>query len=537
MIELTLDKPFGFGKDEIQRAFDDLAADLFWSYYAVEPEQLSVPKDQLPTERKFTGMLIDWLRQTQTWQAGHERTAGSLVHSALTANRMWSLLTDDDLIRQMLQNMAESAELDKQAAKKERSENKNSDSESDSSPSQSDGDGQDGDGQDGDGQDGDGDGDGDSDGQDGDSDNQSQQPKASSQELRKRANSKAAKAQQMFDKLTQSKHNEAFRAGFAQQAKTDASDSMEVLASWGVELDKIQPNDIGKIQNLLNRGTFERLSGMVELFGRAKGFAISGRIKSAERRGFVVVQDGFTQDIASIFPSERSMLMSSNPLLQAQATCEYADHGLMGMVKGHDTDKLGSLVIAVDSSGSMGTPVHLDINDDGFGRQATRHQSGSYSAEEVSKGLSLAITKAAKTFEQYYHMFLFGCGSGYDFVNSSTSDLDTLSWAGKQYGGGTDFDSALTKCVDIINNDVPEAERNNADVLFITDGQANISESVAEQLKNLKENRGTRFILMYIGSGISQVKHQFRHIFDAYIDVCSIPSFDDLSRQVTDALR
>ena len=65
-------------------------------------------------------------------------------------------------------------------------------------------------------------------------------------------------------------------------------------------------------------------------------------------------------------------------------------------------------------------------------------------------------------------------------------------------GGGTNFDEALTECLPAFERD----ERyEDADLIFITDGEAHVSEDVEEAVNESKERNGWNLYTIYTSGG------------------------------------
>lgn len=133
----------------------------------------------------------------------------------------------------------------------------------------------------------------------------------------------------------------------------------------------------------------------------------------------------------------------------------------------------GSIIICIDTSGSMAGEK-----------------------EYKSKALALSIADVAYAQKRNFACILFSSKWEVEVIKIHYKEtLDTTSQkviniAANFYGGGTDFESPLRKALDIINED----EFNNGDIIFLTDGYANVSENFLKEYKKLKNDKQLKTI-------------------------------------------
>lgn len=112
-------------------------------------------------------------------------------------------------------------------------------------------------------------------------------------------------------------------------------------------------------------------------------------------------------------------------------------------------------------------------------------ESGSTEGEnaEWGKALALAVQDICAHEGRKYALIHF---SGTDqfrtdlFLPGQYTSADLLSAAEHFFNGGTDFETPIREALRLVNEDAFE----NADILFITDGEDTISDELAEQLRN-----------------------------------------------------
>lgn len=125
--------------------------------------------------------------------------------------------------------------------------------------------------------------------------------------------------------------------------------------------------------------------------------------------------------------------------------------------------KKGPIIACLDTSGSMnGTPL------------------------KKARALLLAISKILKKEDRKLYIILFGSvGEILELnIENSENNIEVFNFLNQNFNGGTDFDTPLKRAVEIIEE---VKYYNKADILFISDGICELSNSGKEFLKNKKE--------------------------------------------------
>lgn len=125
----------------------------------------------------------------------------------------------------------------------------------------------------------------------------------------------------------------------------------------------------------------------------------------------------------------------------------------------------GPIIVCVDGSGSMA---------------GTREYS--------SKGIALALMEIAKEQGRDFAMIQFsGPGQIQDFVakKGRCEMLDLFSELEFFFNGGTDFETPLKRSIKLIE----DSAFNNADIIFITDGEAGLTPQFMESYTKVKETK------------------------------------------------
>lgn len=240
-----------------------------------------------------------------------------------------------------------------------------------------------------------------------------------------------------------------------------------------------------------------KLQKIADMIGRMKRLAIS--VQKQKIRKVPEEIQSITQgdDLSHVLASELIHLDEDTEVLFYK---KYIDGELLQYeLEGNDPEGKGPIVCCIDTSGSM-----------------------SGDREIWSKGVAMGLFNIAKRQHRKFYAILFSNGimNGWSGKSgrhnlairgnpASTDNSKTAKYfeietkSGKEQrkkilemlttflGGGTDFDEPLNKAIELVDG----VER-RADIVFITDGEARVSDSTLEQLKGQKE-------LSVLGIGIS----------------------------------
>lgn len=416
------------------QAANDLASDMFWEYFENTPQPLET--EQIRPDRMVNRMLVDWLKKSPSWDGSRMPCISSAAASVAAAGLMYQALMSNKAVQEALKRQKEIEEAEK--------DSEEAGNEAEQKEEQGDQEG-------------------------------AAQARKRQKDAKKRSQKAQGAAQEQMDKIDNSNLQKAARARAISKAGERGEDVRSFMTGWGQDPAEVHQESIHDIIDLLKKMTKTDVFSLTRLMGRAKEIGISSKANKS-KRGLVVVEDGYTQNLVNIFPSEIAMLRpDSHPLLRAKATGEFADRGLLGMVEGIEEIKSGRLIFAVDESGSM--------NGDRI---------------VTAKALALGMCQAALENGQSYEVFGFSWQGECPTVNSTQGWQEHLAWCNKFIGGGTDFDSALKLAMEKVEKSGEEAS--NADIVFITDGEAGVSEDTKKKYLELKKKFGTRLIYLFVGS-------------------------------------
>lgn len=425
-------------------------------------------KEEADPSRIVNQKMVQWLAQGPTWDATHEMTVANRVASAISSEIMKESLLNDPEVQRMLE---EQKKIEQEQQEQEKAEQKAQAAA----------------------------GQGDTQGQaqaQAQADQHGQNAQAMAQALAKKA-----------EDFQNSPKGKAMQVGVNRQGKEKAQETNDQMSAWGLEEGQGDNLDIDQLQDTLNQTQAHGVSQLAELIGRAKGVG-SHTLSTRKIAQLVVTDAGLTKSPDDIFIDELMMLSPEIPnTLRSLQLAEMVDNGLLGTVKAIETRQEGDIVMRVDGSGSM---------------KGQR--------EYTAKALALGICMAATENGQHYSVKTFGSkGELTDAITDETDQETRLKWSTFLFGGGTDFDATLRDAIqDVRKLDDPSA----ADIVLITDGECGVEPHTANALKSLKEETGTRLIVLLVDTGYGSLDG----IADAIINVSSSEAIEKAAFELSSKL-
>jgi uncharacterized protein with von Willebrand factor type A (vWA) domain len=181
------------------------------------------------------------------------------------------------------------------------------------------------------------------------------------------------------------------------------------------------------------------------------------------------------RDLTSVLPSQYSLLCNKTTKLEFYR--QYEEQSLIQYKKvGTEKAGKGPILVMVDESGSMdGDPILW------------------------AKSIGLALAHLAK--KQKRTIWLCGFSSrgqvwSQKFEKGVITPKDLEKYINQFYCGGTDYDAALMRCTKILKED----KREKADVVFISDGECEMSSRVKDEFNKIKKEMNFR--VFGIGLGV-----------------------------------
>lgn len=286
-----------------------------------------------------------------------------------------------------------------------------------------------------------------------------------------------------------------------QQATEDSNETKENLESLfgGTEAG----SNRGELQNMPLRDKIS-LAELLTNDGRMKEIAkwagrytAIARTKQKMKHKESTEQSGVEigNDLERTLPNE--LLLLSDERTRNDFLRRYAEGQLMQYEqKGRESLGEGSIVVCLDQSGSMN---ELELQ---------------------SKGFTLALMAIAKRQRRNfaYIPFDYEVGEIMQFPKGRINSNEMVKIAREFMAGGTNFENPLYEGLKIIQKD----RFKDADIIFITDGEASISRAFLERFNSEKEDLKFNVLSLAIGRGVRM------GALESFSDkVINISDFDD----------
>jgi uncharacterized protein with von Willebrand factor type A (vWA) domain len=217
---------------------------------------------------------------------------------------------------------------------------------------------------------------------------------------------------------------------------------------------------------------------LASVVGRMKRFALgvkATRINDVPHEVYNV-ENG--NDLRRILRSEYGLL--ATPETSYEFYRRYADGELLQFkMRGSEEAGKGPIVCLIDKSGSMsGSPFNWAM------------------------GVSEALRRFAADEDRDFYAIFFGFNNDrerFDFPQGKGPFEKVLTFLSVDPNGGTAFDGVLTEGLDKASNSFDGESKGKADIVFITDGMANLSDEWIDGFNAERERVGVRVYSVYIG--------------------------------------
>jgi uncharacterized protein with von Willebrand factor type A (vWA) domain len=249
------------------------------------------------------------------------------------------------------------------------------------------------------------------------------------------------------------------------------------LTSWGTAVGigiegKTQGEKLD-LAEILSKN--EKLKKLMLLVGSLKEEMLGARRKSWSKRGAEVFEVTYGDDLGFLIPSELMLLRSR--LLKKDFLKKFAEKRLLQYHLKEEKGR-GPLIVCIDGSSSMAGDKEL-----------------------WSKALCLCFQDLARRQKRAFSAVVFSSSEGDLRVFSSNhknrwglADSDVLELASYFPGGGTDFEYPLEKALELLEG----REFKEADVLFVTDGEAQVGDDWLKGFLEKKKRLGFKVFSVLI---------------------------------------
>jgi uncharacterized protein with von Willebrand factor type A (vWA) domain len=318
-----------------------------------------------------------------------------------------------------------------------------------------------------------------------------------------------ARMQELRSKLRQEMR------GAAREAQ-DAVDDGEAAASFGRGFSDVGASEISLSEQFKFAEEMLRnpqLRSLAQRLGRIEILAQQAQKDKMEYVSGEMTNIELGRDLARLLPSELVKLLS--PTLRKDWQRRYVEGTLMQYrLRDQEPVGRGPMIVCVDESGSMRGDRLL-----------------------WAKALSLGLAKTAFKQHRAFAYIPFSVQTEVYEYPDGVNQEGMLKLAKHNYGGGTEFAPPLRAAVDLL--DKSEFER--GDLVFLTDGDGDISQVVSDWFVKVKEAKRFRSVGILIGADARwgyyrEEAGRIARLWDESFSVDFSGGHAALSRQEQDAL-
>ncbi len=284
---------------------------------------------------------------------------------------------------------------------------------------------------------------------------------------------------QLENKLTSHFQAEAIKV--AQQLE----DAVEEAEHWGVTLGSGYRSPPGRKLELGKRlAGNEKLKKLARMVGRMKFHALALRKKIFERSSEEILEVERGDFVSRLLPHE--LLTLSHPALRKDFQRRFLDQELLQYsLRGIEEKGKGPMVVCLDGSSSMAGDKEI-----------------------WSKAVTLTLLEIARRQRRLFRSICFSSEETplqiLDMNSKGHYEIETekvMDLAEYFPGGGTDFQKPLDAAVDCLK----KSRYKKGDIVFITDGECQVTPEWAERFRDEKEKLGFSLYSILIDVGPSSL--------------------------------
>ncbi|MFD8498003.1 VWA domain-containing protein [Amycolatopsis sp. NPDC059657] len=259
------------------------------------------------------------------------------------------------------------------------------------------------------------------------------------------------------------------RAGM-KEAVEQVQAEVAAAAAWGVEPGQLDRMSFEERDALARRLQNNRLAEFASLIGRFRQMATGERARKIEHVPGELVGITLGDDLTRLIPSELASL--GVPALRAVFAARYAEQRLMTYDSRGETEAgQGAIIACIDCSASMAEP---------YVAASGEHSGEVVTGEAWAKACALALLDQARQQRRDFVGILFASATEvkvFEFpANRPVSIPAVLEFAEHFFCGGTDFEAPLSAAAEVLQAGYNDASRARGDIVFITDGLAQVGE-------------------------------------------------------------
>jgi uncharacterized protein with von Willebrand factor type A (vWA) domain len=293
-------------------------------------------------------------------------------------------------------------------------------------------------------------------------------------------------AKQLSDDLSRvQKEAEARFRGEAVKVARDLDDAAQEAESWSLAIGSGYKSSPGRqIELGKHLAGNEKLKKLVQMVGRMKEHALALRRKIFERTNEEMFEVGIGSEVSRLLPHE--LVTFKHPVLRKDFARRFVDNELLlYSLRGIEEKGKGPVVVCLDGSSSM-------MGD----------------KEIWAKALTLTLLEIARRQRRLFRAICFSSADTplqtFDLNPRERYGVDmgkVMALAEYFPGGGTDFETPLNAARECVR----QSRFKRGDIVFITDGECQVSPEWAENFRAEKEELGFSLFSILIDVGSSSL--------------------------------
>lgn len=294
-----------------------------------------------------------------------------------------------------------------------------------------------------------------------------------------------------------------------QRTNSDISDIIEELEGWGFE-----DGTNGRISYAEKKQAIERirksekLKKLTDKIGKFRDSALACQKRKSNDTATAIKSVTIGGNINRTLPSEKMKLcneVTKKDFIRKMTQKELLEYKLIS----HNEKCKGPIVCCIDTSGSM-----------------------SGSREMWSKAVAIAMLEIAHNQKRDFAGILFSHRVNDEDVIIIDKDKiepqKVLDLAESFDGGGTDFEIPLDKAMKIIN----DQKFKKADIIFLTDGECDLSSYFLSEFKKQKEDKDVNVFSILINTGKRVSDSTLKLFSDKIITLAQLRDLDNANSDV-----
>ena len=321
------------------------------------------------------------------------------------------------------------------------------------------------------------------------------------EQLRARGRIAVEEAVAYADALDPSAVRRTLRGGMdvANNALDSLDAAVDVFCAWGKGSGaRWHPTSTAAKAELARRvSRSDRLQQLVEVAGRLKHMAAVKQRCKAERSASELTAIGRGADLGRVLPSE--LVLLAHPASANEFARRFVERGLL-QYELNDTEVRGRgpIVVCLDQSSSM-----------------------EGSKEIWSKALALAMLEVAAQQDRPCRVIHFNGGVVRvdDWPAGRAGPVALLKSLESFAGGGTDFEAPLRCALEAIDGD---RTLRQADVILVTDGEAEINPTFRDEWFRARESRGFTCFAVHVDAPAGVAPRVLHEIADEVIGLADV---------------